>query len=611
MAENVLSHNEPSKGKQGQRNLTGVFLVACLVVLVLCQGGFNGLVPCVLGIATWLVVGILAVRGGKEKRDAGLVPLLFSALAFAYLLSMIVNGLTITTVSETGAWFAVAGFSFLADAQSARHRDQTFLWLTWVGILSAVVGLVMYAQMIPLDGMIVEGRLYFFFQYANTAGAWFAAFAAVCAVSRKRAVRACLPLPLTALFLTQSLGAILAFVLVIIFVCLKRARADLWSELFVLMLQCPIAVAVFVGLVQIQGPMSLVFIALAILICWFWGRAEDALLVRVDSRQCFIVCLATCVMACGGVIVLLCERVQSAAATFVERAFHVVDGISLWLTSPAVGVGPDNWQYLYPYVQTAQYHTSVIHNSYIQVLVDVGVLGFGLFLAILAVGLRFLLLQREMGEGPCCIAFVIALHSLVDLDFQFAAAACLFALCVSDSRGLRAPVKKLVVGSAVSVAGVCLCALGFLAQTSLLGINLANSLRDYSEVRALFEGNHLAEDDVLAQTAYLRALYEMKDYSRIAAFYGKNGVSSDEQALYAAVAFYQMGDIGTAGSILVGELERQPYNDEFFVGVRAVIDTYGLDADLKDRYNAAVARANTLAGETPAILSPRYLDVSI
>ena len=78
----------------------------------------------------------------------------------------------------------------------------------------------------------------------------------------------------------------------------------------------------------------------------------------------------------------------------------------------------------------------------------------------------------------------------------------------------------------------------------------------------------------------------------IAAFHEAHGAATDEQAIYASVAYVQLGRMADSTNVLVDMMERQPYNDEFFDNAKTVVDLYGFDVSTVSRWNAAVDHAN-------------------
>ena len=96
--------------------------VACIAVLVLLQGGFFPLATCVCGLLASVLAAVAWLRRPLREARLPIVPILFAATTLAYFISAKVNGTSLTTLAETGAWATCAGVAFLAAAQSEGQR---------------------------------------------------------------------------------------------------------------------------------------------------------------------------------------------------------------------------------------------------------------------------------------------------------------------------------------------------------------------------------------------------------------------------------------------------------------------------------------------------------
>lgn len=96
--------------------LVSVCPVVCIAALVLLQGGFFSLATCACGLVASALAAVVWLRRPLREARLPIVPLLFAAMALAYLISAIVNGASLTTLAETGAWAACTVVAFLAAA---------------------------------------------------------------------------------------------------------------------------------------------------------------------------------------------------------------------------------------------------------------------------------------------------------------------------------------------------------------------------------------------------------------------------------------------------------------------------------------------------------------
>ena len=409
-------------------------LVVAVSLLVLAQGGFFPLVTCGIGAVVCVCAAVLWLRKPCRSRELPVVALLFLGVAAAYAISAFANGASLTTLSEAGVWAACAGIAFLSAAQQGPQRAFWLKVFAWVGVATAVAGVLVCSGLLPLAGGMVEERLQFTFQYANAAAAWFGVCTFLCLLSPDARQRAFAALPAGALLLTESGGGLIAFVACAVAVGVRWVRSSQWERLFQALLQGMVAAVLFVVVRLTLSPVSLAALVAAIAVCWWLGKGASGLLGHVNARTASLVMTGVLVVGAIAAVFLLSGRVTDALASVNERLYHARDGLSLWLTQPLFGVGPDNWQYLYPYTQTAPYYTTVVHCSYVQLLLDAGVIGFAFFVAAAVFGMRGLLrdaknpASREgWAHAELIAASFLLAHSLLDFNLQFASLAFLLA----------------------------------------------------------------------------------------------------------------------------------------------------------------------------------------
>ena len=566
------------------------------------------LATCAAGVVVSLVAGIAALRKARRRQPIPIAPLLLAGLALSYFASTLTHGATLTTLAETGAWAATAGMAFLAVIQNAQQRAKTLRLIAWFGVVTSVAGVLVCDRLLPVYGGMVEDRLQLTFQYANAAAIWYGACLFLCLLSPDAWLRAFACLPALALLLTQSGGALLVFVVVAVVLGIGWARAGEWGKLLLSLAHGAFAAALF-ALALVLGKVMQHATALVLLPAAFGCRAfhahEQDIQSRPDTARICRVLVAALVIFVLVACAVLHDRVGDAFATLVERFYHMRDGVALWLTSPLLGIGPNCWQFRYQDIQSAQYYTTVVHSSYVQALVDAGLLGLGLLVAACAAGTTALL-------G----------HSLIDFDLQFGSIALLVAFLLCGPAG-EAPVsqkpawpnglaKGLAAGLASLLVCVPLCAVGFLCDASSTALTAANTTGDHEAFERMYLGSTLTQADPAATSEYLAVLYAEGRYSEVVTEYARLATPSDGDAIYDILSNYALRDSLTAGEVLVQKMERQPYNREFFRSARTIIDTYGLNSSLVARYNAAVDRANALALEASKLLPEQeYVDVAI
>ena len=108
-----------------------------------------------------------------------------------------------------------------------------------------------------------------------------------------------------------------------------------------------------------------------------------------------------------------------ANQNFIQRLVFFRDGITLWKQSPIYGWGAGGVEGQITAVQQFYYQSKYVHNHFIQMLDEAGIIGFVTFLALLAAAVWGLIRQRKQG-GPllpmlaACLTMMTA-HSLTEV----------------------------------------------------------------------------------------------------------------------------------------------------------------------------------------------------
>ena len=585
----------------------GVTLLVAICILVLFQGGFFTIPVCICGLVCLAVsfVAALQRRGGGLK--GVVMPILFFLVAAAYAVSSVANGASLTTLSETGFWASAVAVSLLASLQTGEERGWVLGGLAWFGAVTSLLGLAVYAGVLPLAAGLDAERLQFTFQYANAAGVWYAVCTMLCLLEPSRRLCAVAALPATALLLTESGGATVAFCMVGLCVGVGLVKAEKWDLLLKALVSGAIAVISF-GLIRFaRDPWllaaSVVPIAASAIAYVLLLHAE---LSDERCRKLSLVALAVAVCAVVLVAVLRWGRIVQASGTFVERFIQMKDGISLWSENMLLGVGPDNWKHLYRYVQTAQYNSSVIHSSCVQILLDAGIAAAIPMVVACLEGARRLWRRRKAvgwsaAEGACIA--LITLHSFVDFDLKFGSLLFLLVFLVSSNgddaleNGQAHGWLSLMPWLVCPVACAFICLVGLLCEVSTTALNMAYTSGEYDRCKELVEGNALAHTDPEALEWYLGSCVEQQEYEQAAQMYGHMNNPTDNSTVYAAISYYMLGDVQKAGGAIIGQMHLQPYNVPFYHNAQQLTNTYGLDEPQVDAYNAAIDYANMLADQ--------------
>lgn len=400
-------------------------LICLLAILMVFQGGFFPEAASFI-LISYLVIAVILVVVARVKRQLPsmkslrfwIVPASAFFIAALMAVSAFVHGLPLASLIECSPWLLAAAAAVVAGCLDERCYPWLMKGLAYLGIVSAVLGVALYAGMPYIGGTMNAGRLQFLFQYANAAGAWFAVAALFCLRSADGRLARCLLMPLVALLLTQSAGAILLFG--IIFACciaaylIHERNPHAYAHATLALIQAVLAAVVFACLRVQVGFGVLVFLIAVIAVYEGWSRISKWLAGGSRSQCTFWIILIVGVLAACILAFMMLPRLEQAVATMGERLFQIRDALTLLTRDPLWGIGPDQWQHAYPVVQSVAYKSAVVHCGYLQLALDAGMLA-PLSLLIL---MGFAIVRGQSALEP--VFWFLASHSLIDFDLQFA-----------------------------------------------------------------------------------------------------------------------------------------------------------------------------------------------
>jgi O-antigen ligase len=375
-----------------QPDLAGLFgawcVSACIAVFTVWQGAY-------FPVQFLLMLSVFAaafVLRGKEISASPEVLILLGVsvlyfVSFAILSENRYGGLT---ESLRTLVFPVSLLFFLNSDKDRSQKSAT------IGLLIvAVLGLLAYADILPLPGAVItsSNRLQSTIQYANTTAL---------------------------LMIIGTLYSADDF--------LKRKR-----------ITSAICFAVFVLALALTGSRTSLVTALAI------GTVYA--LIKANRRGKLIVCGAVaaatvalvCLTAIPGIRLL---RISLYEPTLVERFITYGDALSMLKSKPLLGIGVGNWQTLQYSAQSAPYNVKFIHNYYLQLFLDGGILAPLLFLTSLVPAV----VRGVRGRSVhACIILAVMLHAVLDFDLVFASVGVLTMLSLSHltTRGRTLRVGRL------------------------------------------------------------------------------------------------------------------------------------------------------------------------
>ena len=460
--------------------VAGACVAALLGVLVLLQGGYyEG--PCGIAgtVCAVLAVACLLREGLRVPGRAAVAPVLFALVALAGLASAYANGVSYAQLAALAPWLLFAAAAALFALLRPAERTCAITAVAWLGVGCGVLGVLMFSGVLPFWGSVddVDGRLYFCFQYANTAGIWFLA-ASVLALGAPRAGLCWAAFPsMAALTLTLSGGAGLVAIVAYLVLAVVWSVRGQWQRVLALFVQGLLALLVCaVGFgTRMRLALLVLLVGIGVCVLLWWQEREGRLASQhtgavAGARRRGAIALTCGVAVCAIAVLVLCvtlfgSRLQEATGTFMERVVQMHDALVLWGQNLLLGIGPDQWQFELYYVQSATYSVARVHNGYLQLALDAGLVGFLALLAGLAVLLVLAVRRAHAARGDEALwegrfavlvaAGTLLLHAVIDFDFSFGAVLVLLALLLSTpfgGAGEGAAVQHAGVGGAQAAA---------------------------------------------------------------------------------------------------------------------------------------------------------------
>lgn len=561
-----------------------IFLLCVILGSVLVQGGYF---PTVILIAAVLLSG--AVIAAKKRALNPCEIVAFLAAVF-YLASSLANGYNSASLAQASLPGACAAFLYLYNCLPEQRKSRLIDGLIVGSGVFAGLAILAFCDVIDITGAVTSHRLQFTFQYANAAGTWFAAMSLL-AQDRENLRAKSLLLPcLTALFLTRSVGALGMYAVIqLIRLWIHRKDRQLWQGV----LLTHVLSAIFAGIFFFLRGWLAVPAAALLYLAGFYLQPILSAAYRVYLHW---VCLGGGVLGIAGI--LLSRRVASALLTFAERLSQIVDGSRLIALHPIFGAGAGNWACLYPYYQSAQYTSTVVHSSVIQIGVDAGLPAVAL--AVLFVVLAF----RRKGRpiSSTLAAALLLAHSLMDFTLQFFPVCALVTALLFDGPGPLSTKKKSLTGPLVTASALCFCVLtaGFL-YTELQLKQLVRDVqgRQWDAVLEKYERHKfMYGNNQDAESCRIYALYYTGNFEGVVEAAQSLQIPDTAELVLCAQSLRAMGDQDAACELLLSELERQLYQVVLYEQVSQLL----LDWDADSRYLEEFDRIADLANASQTIL---------
>ena len=403
-----------------------------LLLALLAVGSFHEYVSCILcvAMAAWLLLR------REKKLQLGASPMSFGVLALCFGYGSVCFWAVDKGMAFVGFFKFLPLLLFLLCRRQEDKESKVFLYLPYVGAAMTVVSAI--GMLIPAtkEWFSVADRLAGFFQYPNV----FAIFALICQL-----------------------------------LLLEKPKRKLWDY---------ITMAILLGGMLYSGSRTAFVIAILANIAM--------LLLAAKKKLPAILTLAGVAAVAGAVIFLFREnpvigrflRFSVTESTFAGRLLYMADALRLLLKYP-LGMGYMGYSFTQQSVQTGLYSVTFVHNDFLQLILDIGLIYTLPFM----LGLGHWFFRKDVKSAYKIMAAALCLHCLMDFDLQYIG---IFLLLLKLTE--TAPDKKPIAIPTWTAAPVALCALYLTVALSLSAFGLHNA------AVAMYSGNTVSNLKLLEQT---------------------------------------------------------------------------------------------------------------
>ena len=232
----------------------------------------------------------------------------------------------------------------------------------------------------------------------------------------------------------------------------------------------------------------LLLVLLAVFAAGYYAIVKKKLLPILLGLVGVVGMLVLASRASGGMVLERIRGISLSSSTLLGRILYWKDGIRLLWEHP-MGLGRGGYLYIQAPEQTGIYILRHVHNEYLQMALDGGILA-GVLMVVLVMGLLW---KKQKTIREYAAIFLIGAHSLIDFDLQFSAVVFLLLLCGTEEKTKEIkPAKPGLlprIGAGCLALLFCYVSLGYYLH---LGGNYAAS-------RKLLPGDlEIAEDYMLS-----------------------------------------------------------------------------------------------------------------
>ncbi len=254
--------------------------------------------------------------------------------------------------------------------------------------------------------------------------------------------------------------------------------------------------------------------------------------------------------------VFLRGRVYQSIGTFIERFLQMYDGILCMIDKPVFGIGAGRWEYTKNIYQTGFYDAREIHSGPVQIGVDSGFLGVGLFIA----SIMFAFFNTKFKNKVYIDSILmIIFHSCLDFTLTFTA--IWFLLAILFNTGERKECKELELKNVLKPALLTAFSIGFIVLSvgmyQIKKLDGIDRIGVYLRYRDYYEANPLSQKSRDTKDNYIKALYATGDIEKCRELLKNIDVLSADNILIKKGCYDDWEEV-------TKEIRVQPYNPALY-----------------------------------------------
>lgn len=386
-------------------------LIVCLSLLIctVLTGGLNWY-SCIISL--FLITVCILLKFKKIKLSSVIYAIVMLTIAMISLANT--NGDFQVGLYETEKIVLFIATILVGTTISKRENILNSLYV--MALASAVFGILIYCGFFEAGEFVLEDfgkiRLQSFFKYANTTacflGMGYYACLEIYSFTKNQIHLFFGMVILLAMYLTLSKAVIPLFLIIGMYSMYRR------KEIAVPFVNNNIITMLFVLPVNLLVQRHIFFSAFWLVIaCIIIGA--NIKIIKTESNAIKMWKWSLVVAIIGGIILLIIK--PSLFTTFSQRITYMKDSLGTLFDSLILGNGPGSWRLMKYSFQSGGYNVMYMHNSFLQLLFENGLIFTVLFVALLLKTIIICILKRY--DCFAVILILLTVHSFVDFNLSF------------------------------------------------------------------------------------------------------------------------------------------------------------------------------------------------